>query len=137
MNQVHKLNLPIGYWLKRTDELLTKRINDTQTSNGVSRSQWQVLNSIYESGVVTRGQLFEVMKTFVSEAELEQILADLSGRGWLVQNDEAVFQLSDEGRAKHQKILELQKKVRQRAMQDISEEEYTTVISVLQRLVKI
>jgi hypothetical protein len=46
-----KANLPIGYWLKHTDELLTKHINNVQTANGVSRSPWQVLNSLYESGV--------------------------------------------------------------------------------------
>lgn len=44
-----KPNLPIGYWLKHTDEMLTKHINDVQTANGVSRSQWQVLNAIHES----------------------------------------------------------------------------------------
>jgi uncharacterized FlgJ-related protein len=131
-----KPNLPIGYWLKHTDEVLTKHINDAQTLNGVSRSQWRVLNSIYESGVVTREQLFETMKTFVNEAEQGQILTELLSRDWLVQTDEGGFQLSDEGRAKHQEILELQKKVRQRTMQDISDEEYTTVISVLQRMVK-
>jgi DNA-binding MarR family transcriptional regulator len=136
MNQVHRLNLPIGYWPKRTDEVLTKHINDVQTSNVVSRFQWQVLNAIYESGVVTRAQLFETMQTFVDEAELEQILTELSTRGWLVKTDEGVFQLSDEGRLKHQIILESQKKVRQRAMQDIGEEDYATVISVLQRIVQ-
>jgi hypothetical protein len=136
MKQAHRLNLPIGYWLKHTDEVLTKHINDAQTTNGVARSQWQVLNSIYESGVVNQAQLFETMQTFVAEAELERILIELSTRGWLAHTDEAVFQLSNEGRVKHQEILESQKKVRQCAMQDISDGEYTTVLSVLQRMVK-
>jgi hypothetical protein len=131
-----KANLPIGYWLKHTDELLTKHINNVQTANGVSRSQWQVLNSLYESGVVTRAQLFETMKTFVSEPEQRHILDELTSWGWLVQNEQDMFQLSQEGRMNHQTRLEAQKKVRQRAVQGISEEEYTTVIKVVQRRVE-
>lgn len=76
------------------------------------------------------------MQTFVSEAEQGQILTELSTRGWLVQTEKGAFQLSAEGRANHQRILESQKKVRQRAMQDISEEDYATVIRVLQQIVK-
>jgi hypothetical protein len=131
-----KPNLPIGYWLKRTDEELTKHINDTQTSNGVSRSQWQILNAIHELGSATKEQLFETMRTFANEIELEKILVELSSQGWLVQTDKGVFQLSNEGRLKHQVILGSQKEIRQRAMQGIREEDYTTVMSVLQRMVE-
>ena len=80
--------------------------------------------------------LFETMKTFVSEAKQEQILAEFSSRSWFVQNEKGTFQLSDEGRLKHQIILGSQKEIRQRALQSISEEEYTTVISGLQRIVE-
>jgi DNA-binding MarR family transcriptional regulator len=129
-----KPNLPIGYWLKHTDEVLTKHINHVQAENGVSRSQWQILNAIHELGFTSQKQLLEAMQTFVNEAELEHILAELSEQGWLVHRENR-FQLSDEGRARHQIILETQKKVRQSAMQGISEEDYTTVINVLQRIV--
>jgi DNA-binding MarR family transcriptional regulator len=132
---ITKPNLPLGYWLKHTDEMLTKHINAAQSVNGVSRSQWQILNTLYEVSAATKEQIFEVMQTFVDKAELEHILTELSTRGWLLQV-EYCFQLTDEGRAKHQIILEFQKAVRQRAMQGISEEEYTAVISVLQRIVK-
>jgi hypothetical protein len=37
MNQVTKPNLPIGYWLKQADKLLTEKINEVQAANGVSR----------------------------------------------------------------------------------------------------
>jgi DNA-binding MarR family transcriptional regulator len=101
----------------------------------VSRSQWQVLNSIHEAGHITKEQLFETMQTFISQAELERILTDFSGRGWLVQTEKGLFQLSGEGRAEYQHILELQEDVRKRAMRGVTEEEYMTVIRVLQRIV--
>ncbi|MCI0422953.1 MAG: hypothetical protein L0312_27630, partial [Acidobacteria bacterium] len=45
------------------------------------------------------------------------------------------FQRTEEGRRQHGVILATQKEVRQRAMQGIGEEEYATVIRVLQRMV--
>jgi hypothetical protein len=35
---------PIGYWLKRTDELLTERLGDVFAGDGLTRVHWQVLN---------------------------------------------------------------------------------------------
>jgi hypothetical protein len=39
MTQSAKPHLPIGYWLKHTDEVITKHINRVQLANGVSRPQ--------------------------------------------------------------------------------------------------
>jgi hypothetical protein len=39
---------PIGYWLKEADRLITERVNAVQAANGVTRTQWQVLNMLHE-----------------------------------------------------------------------------------------
>ena len=44
MTNTPKPQLPIGYWLKRVDALLTTAIDQAQAEHGVSRTQWQVLN---------------------------------------------------------------------------------------------
>ena len=36
--------LPIGYWLKHTDEVITKHVNQVLSDNGFTRFRWQVLN---------------------------------------------------------------------------------------------
>lgn len=46
-----------------------------------------------------------------------------------------MFQLTEEGLVAHGTVLTAQQEVRQRAMQGISEEEYATVLRVLQRIV--
>jgi DNA-binding MarR family transcriptional regulator len=141
MNQGARLNQPIGYWLKQADNLLTEQINSGQAANRVSRFDWQVLNLLNELGRAGRKRLFETMRTFVDEPDFEEILTGLIERGW-VEHSEASqsgmeeFQLAEAGRRQHAVILATQKEVRERAMQGISEEEYATVIRVLQRIVK-
>jgi hypothetical protein len=96
------------------------------------------LNFIYEAGTASKKQLFETMQTFVTLTELDTIIYYLLSSGWLIQheNQDDSFQLSAEGKTKHQLILESQKEVRKHATQGISEEEYTTVLNVLQRIVE-
>jgi len=133
-------NQPIGYWLKQADNLLTEQINKVQAANAVSRFDWQVLNMLNELGRAGSKRLFEDMHAFITESELEEILSGLNKRGWVEQSkvshsgtDE--FQLTEEGRRHHAIILATQKEVRAQAMQGIGEEEYATVIRVLQRIV--
>jgi DNA-binding MarR family transcriptional regulator len=138
MSNSAKPQLPIGYWLKQADNVLTEHINHVHATNNLSRTDWQVLNTLYEVGPVSQENIFTVMHTFVDEAELATILTRLVNRGWTNQRNEEhgmLFQLTDQGRHQHSAILNAQKAVRQRAMQGISDEEYGTVIRVLQRIV--
>ena len=140
MTQPTRPQLPIGYWLKRADEVITEHVNAVQTANGVSRTDWQVLNMLHEAGGASKERLFETMRTFIDAAGLDEIIARLMNRGWIEQSGEsasgaAQIQLTDEGRHRHAEILSLQKEVRRRAVQGVSEEEYAMVIRVLQRIV--
>ena len=137
MREITQQRLPIGYWLKQVHNLITEHINNVQMANGVTRSDWQVLNTLYEVGSADKKQLFTVMHTFVDVAQLEQILVELNARGWVtaLENGVITYQLSDEGRQQHGKILDAQQIVRQQVMQGISQEEYATVMRVLQQMV--
>jgi DNA-binding MarR family transcriptional regulator len=132
-----KANLPIGYWLKQADNLITEQVNQAQAAHGVSRFGWQVLNTLYEAGPMSRERLFELMRTFVDSAGLDEIITRLIERGWVEQNENSAgeFQLTQEGQRCYGDIFAAQKEVRLRAMQGVSEEEYATVIRVLQRIV--
>jgi DNA-binding MarR family transcriptional regulator len=139
MTQVTKPERPIGYWLKQVDHLLTEQINKAQAVHGVSRSEWQVLNIIDETGSASKEQIFETMQTFIDRPNLDEIITHLMERGWVEQSGDHTpgtveFLLTEEGHRQHESILAKQKEVRQRAMQGIREEEYATVIRVLQRM---
>jgi len=132
--------LPIGYWLKQADNLLTEQINKIQAANGTSRFEWQVLNLLKELGSANKEQLFENLRTFVDASNFNEIISHLVGCGWLEQSEASQsgvgeFHLSEEGRRQYEVIFAKQKEVRERAMQGISVDEYATVVRVLQQMV--
>ncbi|MGE3274782.1 MAG: MarR family winged helix-turn-helix transcriptional regulator [Vicinamibacterales bacterium] len=130
---------PIGYWLKRADEVITRHINATQAGHGISREEWQVLNTVHETGGVSRARLTEGMRPFVDAHGVDAILARLEGRGWIAcraaEAGAVSIHVLPEGRRAHEAIHADQVEVRRRAMDGVSEGDYQTVIRVLQRLV--
>jgi DNA-binding MarR family transcriptional regulator len=130
---------PIGYWLKHADEVITEHVDRVLNDNGFTRFRWQVLNIAYQAGTITRGGVFDTMQTFIDARQLDEIVDGFVEEGWLVrrgEGDAAQLTLTDAGKAKRETIFKLQSEVRRRAMQGISEQEYATVIDVLQRIVK-
>ena len=131
---------PIGYWLKHADEVITEHVDRLLRNNGFTRSSWQVLNIIYRAGTITRSGVFDTMQTFIDAPQLEEIVEEFVQEGWLVvkrgEGDAAELVLTNAGKAQRDSVFKLQSEVRRRAMQGISEQEYATVINVLQRMVK-
>jgi DNA-binding MarR family transcriptional regulator len=129
---------PIGYWLKHADEVITKHVNQVLQDNGFTRFRWQVLNILYETGTTTRSKVFTTMKTFIDADQLDEILNSFVQEGWLVKRGEGEVTelvLTNEGKTEREAIFKLQSEVRRRAMRGISDQEYTTVLDVLQRMV--
>lgn len=130
---------PIGYWLKLADEAITTHADRVLRDNGFTRSRWQVLNTIHESGTISRAELFGRMKILIDVDQLNEVVAGFVREGWLLQRgegDTTEYTLSDTGKAERETIFKLQSEVRRRAMQDVSEQEYLTVIDVLRRIVQ-
>ena len=130
---------PIGYWLRHTDEVITEHVDGVLSDNGFTRSRWQVLNIVYQAGTITMGGVFNTMQTFIDARQLEEIIHRFVEEGWLVKFGEGVasqLTLTDAGKAQRETVFKLQSEVRRRAMQGITEQEYATVIEVLQRIVK-
>ncbi len=131
--------LPIGYWLKHADEVITAHVNQALSDNGLTRFHWQVLNTVHDAGTVTTAQVFDPLQSFVDAAGLDAIIADFVRRGWLIATTGAdsttTLSLTPGGAAGFETIFNIQRGVRQRAMQGISPDDYQTVIRVLQRIV--
>ncbi|GHO99208.1 hypothetical protein KSF_092560 [Reticulibacter mediterranei] len=126
--------LPIGYWLKHADEIITARSNQALADQGFTRFRWQALNMIYEAGTITRDEVFNVLQTFLDAHQLDEMLDDFVREGWLVVEGNALS-LTEAGKSKRADLFKRQGEVRRRAMQGISDEEYATIIAVLQRMV--
>jgi DNA-binding MarR family transcriptional regulator len=103
-------------------------------------TSWQVLNTPKENLSPSREQILDTLHAFIDSDQLGQIIARLIERGRVertVTHEKGMeaFQLTQEGQHRHEAIFATQKAVRQWAMQGISEEEYATVIRVLERIV--
>ena len=137
MTKETNLKRPIGYWLKQVDQLLTERIDEAQAVHGVTRTDWQILNLLKENGRASDELIFSIMHTFVDAAQFQEIIYHLIDQGWI---DETLasgeLQLTCAGYDQHARIFATQKEVRQRAMQGIIQEDYVTVIRVLQQMVE-
>jgi len=138
MSEPKKLHLPIGYWLKRADEVLTHHIDAVQRANGLSRTEWQILNVLHEVGSATDEQLAAPMRPFADATSLRGVVNGLGQRGLVAGNGSADdrYVLTTEGQRTHEAALSLQKEVRQQAIKGISEAEYGTAVRVLQRIVE-
>jgi DNA-binding MarR family transcriptional regulator len=129
---------PIGYWLKHADNVITEHIDRVLSENGFTRSRWQVLNIVYQAGTITRGGLFDTMQTFIDARQLDEIIEEFVEEGWMVtfgERDGEQLTLTDAGKVRRETVFELQSEVRRRAMKGITEQEYATVVDVLERMV--
>ena len=138
MSEPKKPHLPIGYWLKQADELLTRRINEAQRANGLNRTDWQILNVLQEAGSATDEQLATSLQPFASAAALREAVAALSQRGLVAGHGSADdgYTLTMQGERIYETALASQKEVRQRSMKGISEVDYATTVRVLQLIVE-
>lgn len=127
--------LPIGYWLKRVDKLLTEQSDAALAERGFTRLRWQLLNSVAEAGALSREQLHSTLAPFARPDELDTLTAGLVEAGFIVSEEtEGLLRITEAGRAERSQLLQLQQVVRGRALDGVSAEEYTTVIRVLQRV---
>lgn len=126
---------PIGFWIRRADELLTTRIDEAQRGNGLDRLDWQVLKVVSEGGA-TRARITEALHPFANFQTIDTVLSALARRGLTSGSDAGGFQLTPAGEEMHQHALSLQTLIREKAVSGISPEDYATALAVLQRLVE-
>lgn len=137
MTSERKTNLPIGYWLKKADEVLTAYINKAQEIHGLVCTEWQILNFLYENSSATNAQVAEVLRPFADADTIEAAVDRLVQRGLIERKGEGTSELAltEQGLQVHASALQTQRKVRQQAMRGISDEEYATAVRVLQQIV--
>jgi DNA-binding MarR family transcriptional regulator len=123
-------------WLRCADNAITARTNEALSALRLTRIHWQALNTIHTSGRITPGQLHTGLQDFVDEAGLERLLRSFQDRGWLNVHASGFVELTDAGTRGREDALAIQAQVRDRTMRGISEQDYLTVLRVLQAIVK-
>jgi DNA-binding MarR family transcriptional regulator len=131
---------PIGYWLKKLNNLIDAEFERQLGEASLSRRQWQVLNLI-EDGPRSVPELESELEPFLRDAlqdlaeaqDLEGALSGLVTRGWAESMDNIVS-LTETGQAQFGLLKARVAELRQALTAGISAEEYQATIDVLARM---
>ena len=119
--------------MKRFDELLEEGLDAVVGAEGLTRRHWQVLQSAVD-GPVERAALHAALAPFAGPVEVDRVVADLAGRGWLRAGDGPPA-ATDEGRAAHARLAAAVGAFRRSVADGLSEEEYARTVTGLARMV--
>ncbi len=123
---------PVGWWVRRLDELLERGLDDVVAAEGLTRRHWQVLDSL-AARPVPRADLVAALASFAAPEQVDAVLADLAARGWLA--GDGTTSLTAAGRAAHERVAEAVGRFRRRVADGLTAEEYAQVVHGLARMV--
>lgn len=129
------LKTPIGYWIKKIDNLLTDCIDNIQSEFGLTRISWQVLNSIYINSEFHESDLLELMKPLAKKSHIEYILQSFRADNVIETVEYKVLRLTNKGKELFANCFERQNEFRMKVTNNISEAEYKTVVLTLQKMI--
>jgi len=124
---------PIGYWVKSLDRLLEGTLDDALGQAGIGRRHWQTLNVLAEAAR-TEAEVATELAPFVTADPIAapSVLADLVRLGWAAPGER--FALTDEGRAALNDLRAEVARLRRRATDGLSEDDYRTTVATLRRM---
>jgi DNA-binding MarR family transcriptional regulator len=112
---------PISWWVKRLDTLLEEAVDAVVTGEGLTRRHWQVLHAL-ATGTE-------------HDADVDVVVSDLVGRGWVVRLGADGIRLTPEGTVAHARVQRAVGRVRRHVADGLSRNEYERTILVLSRMV--
>ncbi|HZJ53714.1 MAG TPA: hypothetical protein VFD38_06205 [Myxococcaceae bacterium] len=126
---------PIGYWLKEVDRLLEESFARALSSERCNRRHWQLLN-VLEAGPLPDAGLEAAVAPFAATdaAGVRTALEELVQRGWAEWLSGARVQITPEGRQAHRRLEATVAEQRRRIAEGVSEGDYRTTVSVLERM---
>lgn len=129
---MEKKKLPIGFYLKKADNVITSGINKIHSELNLNRTDWQILQSIQNGS--DRKTITTQLLEFVSMAECEGRMDSLRQKGWVEGIDPMI--LTEQGKSVFEICLRKQVEFRQKLMQNVSEQDYVHLISTLERMIE-
>ena len=128
-------NAPIGFYIKKCDELLTHEINQIHLSQNITRTGWQLLNVMNEKAGISRKDLFAAVQPFAQQQEVESILADFEREKWIEKTEREEYSITEKGRNIFDVCEARQKAFRQKVMWGVSREDYQVTLATLTKMI--
>ena len=124
------MDRPIGYWVKNLDRLLEQSLDQTLASRGIGRRHWQTLNLLAEAPR-TVAEAGAELAPFLDPGDMAGVLADLERLGWAAGPR---YALTRTGSAALESLRGEVARVRRRATDGLSEDNYRTTVATLRRM---
>ncbi|MFI9235861.1 MarR family winged helix-turn-helix transcriptional regulator [Streptomyces sp. NPDC053079] len=125
---------PIGYWLNRTDQALTRHMNDMLAQFGLTRTAWQVLNVLHDTGPTTDTDVHTTLRANAGTPALTTAIDTVLTDGWATRPCPHHLALTPEGHQRLGSVAERVEAFRALATTGIPPQEYRTAVHVLQRM---
>ncbi|WP_206502295.1 MarR family winged helix-turn-helix transcriptional regulator [Streptomyces chrestomyceticus] len=128
---------PIGYWAWAAHTAAVTHIRAGLARHGLSQPQWWVLNQVAgHAGGRDRVEVTDMLKRYLDTGSdvLTTDTDDLLDRGLLTLDGDRLYITAD-GADLHARCAALQKEMRARIHDGISDEEYVRTLKVLQRMI--
>ncbi|MFB1046398.1 MarR family transcriptional regulator [Streptomyces chrestomyceticus] len=128
---------PIGYWAWAAHTAAVTHIRAGLARHGLSQPQWWVLNQVVgHAGGRDRAEVTDMLKRYLDTGSdvLTTDTDDLLDRGLLTLDGDRLYSTAD-GADLHARCAALQKEMRARIHDGISDEEYVRTLKALQRMI--
>jgi DNA-binding MarR family transcriptional regulator len=125
---------PIGYWLNRTDQALTRYMNDMLAEFGLTRLAWQVLNVIEDAPDVADAEVRSTLSANADAPTLATTIDTVLSGGWVTRPAPGRLALTPEGRQHLIRVAGRVDAFRELSMTGISLDDYRTAVHVLERM---
>ncbi|MGW2664093.1 MarR family winged helix-turn-helix transcriptional regulator [Nocardia tengchongensis] len=125
---------PIGYWLNRADHAFTAHMNAMLTEFGLTRIAWQVLNVVADTPGATDTDIHAVLAANADPDTIDTVIATTLAGHWTTRSEPGRIALTDHGRSRFADVSDRVAAFRAQSMRGITEDEYRTAVSVLERM---
>jgi len=127
-NDIPTQRRPFGYWLRVVDDLLTRQFAEAFEKEGVTRRDWMTLNAL--SGDVEAPGLADRL------TRKGKHLRRLEERGWIEEQGDGTWALTDEGRAAKERLGAIADELRARVSGAVSPEDFATTMASLEAIAR-
>ena len=128
---------PLGYWIKEIDRRIEADFGRLLEDEDLTRRHWQVLTTLAEREAGTLAELDRALAPFTPTVRPQH--DDLIHRGWATEAagpgpGAAAVALTAAGRAAHDRVSERVRAFRAQVTEGLSEDDYATLITLLERV---
>ncbi|MEW1980403.1 MarR family winged helix-turn-helix transcriptional regulator [Citricoccus sp. NPDC079358] len=129
----------LSYWINLVDTLLTTRVNESLAEHGLTRAQWQLMNTLTARPQTTE-ELSQSLAPAAATTEegprtVEEHLDELVESGWLVAEG-GMYTLTSTGRTSGERVAAVVEELRAEITEGLDDGQYQRVVQALKTMAR-